>query len=233
MNREQSNQLPRGRQTIRKGGSLLGFHGPPSRRIKLWTSDPKSDTTLAQLEHAYFAALESVDRIEERSRRNAATGKLTPEGMKADVLQFAGSDLLPGLDRARESISSAKAELAERKAKVKVQKAGNLDSSRHDVHADIDELEEAIAAAESAVEAALEEVRVEAGVLNERDFERLAVSRKPKQVAPWLRRRKDPNGTEQIRVVDLERRVERVATPEEIERGVFYESYDQYQKGKI
>jgi hypothetical protein len=37
---------------------------------------------------------------------------------------------------------------------------------------------------------------------------------------------------EQIRVVDLERRVERLATPDEIERGVFYESYDEYQKAK-
>ena len=71
MNREQSNRLPRGRQTIRQGGSLLGFHGPPSRRIKLWTSDPKPNATLAQLERAYFAALDSVDRMEERGRRNA------------------------------------------------------------------------------------------------------------------------------------------------------------------
>jgi hypothetical protein len=37
---------------------------------------------------------------------------------------------------------------------------------------------------------------------------------------------------EEIRVVDLERRIKRPATPEEIERGVFYGSYDEYQKGK-
>jgi hypothetical protein len=93
------------------------------------------------------------------------------------------------------------------------------------------ELAEAIAAAESAVEAAYEEVRVEAGVLNERDLNDLAASIEQRPRAPWLRRRKDANGTEEIRVVDLERRVERLATPEEIERGVFYESYDEYQKG--
>ena len=84
-------RMPRGRQTIRKSGSLSGFFGPASKRIKLWEFDAKPNTTLAELERAYFAALESVDRIEERSRRNAA-GTLTPDGAKADVLRFARSD---------------------------------------------------------------------------------------------------------------------------------------------
>jgi len=158
-------QMPRGRQTIRRAGSLLGFHGPVSRRIKLWTSDPKPNTIIAQLERAYFAALETVDRMEERSRRNAASGRFTPEGMKADVQQFALNDLLPALHRGRQSISKAKVELAERKAKL---------ASRQD--GEIDELEEAIAAAESAVEAAHEEVRVEAGLRNQCDFNNVAVS---------------------------------------------------------
>jgi hypothetical protein len=82
------------------------------------------------------------------------------------------------------------------------------------------------------VEAALEEVRVEAGVLNERDFNDLPASMEQRPAAPWLRHRKDASGTEEIRGVDLERRVERLATAEEIERGVFYENYDEYQKGK-
>ena len=67
MNGDESKKLPRGRQTIRKSGSLLGFHGPVSRRIKLWTADANHNTTIAQLERAYFAALESVDRFDERS----------------------------------------------------------------------------------------------------------------------------------------------------------------------
>jgi hypothetical protein len=104
-------RMPRGRQTIRKTGSLLGFHGPVSRRIKLWTFDTKPDTTLARLEHAYFTALETVDQIEERSRINAESTKLTSEGMKADVLQFAVKLLLPELQRARESISGPKRSL--------------------------------------------------------------------------------------------------------------------------
>jgi hypothetical protein len=234
MDGDKSKKLPRGRQTIRKGGSLLGFHGPVSRRIKLWTIDSKPNTTVAQLERAYFEALESVDRFEERSRRNSASGKFTPEGMKADALQFAQNDLLPGLNRTLQTISKAQTELAECKATLKHQDPDKLYASRRDFadSAEIDELEEAIAAVESAVEAAREEVRVEAGVLNERDFNDLGASTEQRHRAPWLRRRRDANGTEQIRVVDLERRVERLATPDEIERGVFYESYDEYQKAK-
>src|SRR5262249_14178545 len=149
-------------QTIRKSGSLSGFHGPASKPIKLWTFDAKPNSTVSELERAYFVALDSVDRIEECNRITAATGKLTPEGAKADALQFARSDLLPGLHRAWESITRAKLELAQRKAKL----SGKLDASRRGIslgelkeqHAaeidQVDELEEAIAAAESAVEAA-------------------------------------------------------------------------------
>jgi chromosome segregation ATPase len=224
MDGDESKKLPRGRQTIRKGGSLLGFHGPVSRRIKLWTIDSKPNTTVAQLERAYFAALESVDRFENRSRRNSASSKFTPEGMKADALQFAQNDLLPGLNRTLQTISKAKTELAECKAKINHQE-GDI---RH-YFSDIDELKEAIAAADSAVQAAHEELRVETGALNERDLNDLAASTEQRHPVPWLRRRRDADGTEQIRVVDLERRVERLATPDEIERGVFFENYDEYK----
>jgi hypothetical protein len=35
-----------------------------------------------------------------------------------------------------------------------------------------------------------------------------------------------------VRVVELDRKVERLAVPEEVEQGVFFESYDEYQRGK-
>jgi hypothetical protein len=148
-----AHRMPRGRQTIRKSGSLLGFHGPPSRRIKLWTLEPKSSGTVAQLERIYFAALAAVDQFEERINKTAADSKLTPQGVKADARQFALNHLLPELHRGRESISRAKSVLGDRKANL---------ASRHD--GEIDELEDAIAAAESAVDAACEELKVEAGV---------------------------------------------------------------------
>src|SRR6188472_4405027 len=87
-------------------------------------------------------------RIDVPDTRSRACGRLTQEGIKADASQFARNDLLPALDRARAIISRAKAEVVARRTKPKHQ------------HVDeISELEEAIAAAESAVEAAYEEVR--------------------------------------------------------------------------
>jgi hypothetical protein len=40
------------------------------------------------------------------------------------------------------------------------------------------------------------------------------------------------SGTEQIRVVDLDRGIERLATPEEIESGIFYRDFDHFKEGK-
>jgi hypothetical protein len=99
---------PRGRTTIRKGGSLTGLHGPTSKPIKLWTFDSKPGTTIARLEQAYLGALSAVDRIEERSRASAASGKFTPEGVKDDALKFALSDLVPSLHKARQTIRKAR-----------------------------------------------------------------------------------------------------------------------------
>jgi hypothetical protein len=48
-------KIPKGRQTIRKGGSLTGHHGPVSRPIKFWSFNTKPDTTLARLEAAYMS----------------------------------------------------------------------------------------------------------------------------------------------------------------------------------
>ena len=114
-------KIPKGRQTIRKGGSLTGTHGPVSRPIKLWPFNSKPNTTLARLEAAYMAGLDAVDRIEARTRSNAASGKFTSEGVKDDALKFALSDLVPSLHRARTTIKKAKAEVAERKSKLKVE----------------------------------------------------------------------------------------------------------------
>ena len=114
-------KIPRGRQTIRKGGSLTGNHGPVSRPVKLWTFNSKPNTTLASLETAYMSGLDAVDRIEAHTRSNAASGKFTPEGVKDDALKFALGDLVPSLHRARMTIKKAKAEVADRKSKLKVE----------------------------------------------------------------------------------------------------------------
>lgn len=289
-------KMPKGRQTIRKGGSLTGLHGPVSRPIKLWPFNAKPNTMLARLETAYMTGLDAVDRIEERTRNNTTSGKFTPNGVKDDALKFALKELVPDLHRARMTIQKAKVEVAERKGKLKVAGPDKSDvagafrrmrigislaemkddeqikffakygdnlsdevvmailemppefsgvpKSRYDLMttkalevqhgpqiAEIAELEEAVAAAESAVETGRDEVRLEVGT-DERKFNELAAPIEAKHDAPWLRRGKSSSGADEICVVDLDRGVERPATPEEIERGIFYSDFEHYKEGK-
>jgi hypothetical protein len=78
-----------------------------------------------------------------------------------------------------------------------------------------------------------DEVRLEAGGLDERKFNELAAPMEPKHDAPWLRRHKDIRGAEEIRVVDVDRGVEGLATSEEIEQGVFYKNFDEYKERRV
>jgi hypothetical protein len=96
---------------------------------------------------------------------------------------------------------------------------------------EIAELAEAITAAESAVERR-DEVRLEVGVLDERKFNEMAAPIEAKHDAPWLKRSKGVSGADEIRVVDLDRGVERPATPEEISNGVEYRDYDHFKEGR-
>jgi hypothetical protein len=100
-----------------------------------------------------------------------------------------------------------------------------LEAQHGDKIAELKELERAIEAAESAVEAGRDEMRLEAGIFDPHKFNQLAAPVEQKVSAPWLRKR-----NEKINVVDLDRRVERPATSEEIETGVYAENFDAYQK---
>ena len=73
--------------------------------------------------------------------------------------------------------------------------------------AEITDLEEATTAAESAVETGRDEVRLEAGALDQQKFNEMAAPIEAKHDAPWLRRR-NTNGIEEIRVVDVDRGVD-------------------------
>jgi hypothetical protein len=93
-----------------------------------------------------------------------------------------------------------------------------LEAQHGEKIAELKELERAIEAAESAVEAGRDEIRLEAGIFQ-------------KASAPWLRKQKLLGESEEkIYVVDLDRRVERPATPEEIENGVYAEDFEAYKK---
>jgi hypothetical protein len=283
-------QTLKGRNTIRKNGSVTGATGQTSRIIKRWRFNPEPNTLLARLEAAYLSGLDAVDRIEERTRSNAASGRFTREGVKDDALKFALNSLIPDLHKARMTIKRAKAEVAERKSKLKVEgpdpsdvagafrrmeirtflremkdaeqreyftKYGDnlppevtaavlelpsefsgLAKPQHErlaqhalaLHhgpeiAETAELEEAIGAAESAVETGRDELRLEVGGIDKQKWDELAAPIEAKHAAPWLRRR----GAE-VHLVDLVGRVERKPTPEELATGIFANTHDEYLK---
>lgn len=91
--------------------------------------------------------------------------------------------------------------------------------------AELAQIELAIAAAESTVEIGRDELRLEIGGLSVHEFNALAAPIEAKHAAPWLRRR----GGE-VHVVDLERRVERQPTDEELAIGIFADTHDEYLK---
>ncbi|MFY9954803.1 hypothetical protein [Bradyrhizobium sp.] len=222
---------------------------------------------MAKLESAYLAGLNAVDRAEERTKANAASGKFTPDGVKQDALSFALNELVPSLHRARNTIQKARAEVAERKSKLTLPAADKTDAAgairrqeiraflrdikpeaqskffgsregklpadilaavlemppefsgvpktRHallmeeaikaqhgDEAAEIAQLVEAIEVAESTLEIGRDEMRLEVGAHDKREFDRQAAEIEAQHRPVWLRRK-----GEQVVVVDLEHRV--------------------------
>jgi hypothetical protein len=283
-------QTMKGRNTIRRNGSATGATGQTSRIIKRWRSNAEPNTLLARLEAAYMAGLDAVDRIEERTQNNKTSGKFTREGARDDVLNHALNSLIPDLHKARLTIKRAKAEVAERKSKLKIEgpdpsdiaaafrrmeirtrlremkdaeqreyfaKYGdNLPSevaaavlelppeysgvmtpehervaqhalaARHGAEiGEIAELEESIAVTDSVIEIARDELRLEVGGIDKQKWDELAAPIEARHAAPWLRRR----GAE-VHVVDLEKRVERQPTADELATGIFANTHDEYLK---
>jgi hypothetical protein len=280
--------MPKGRQTIRKSGG---------RRTRLWELGDSKNSTVKQLEAAYLVGLGAMDRVEARHAANKADSRFTPDGVRDDLRKFVLSDAVPVLHQGRTTIAKARAEVAERRSKLKIEGPDKTDvaaafrrmeirtrlnnmkpdeltnyfarygdnlpseiaqavtelpaeysgvpQSRHDLLteralnaqyggaiAEIKEIEQAINAAESSVEAARDEVRLEVGIHDPTKFNELAAPVEAKQDAPWLRRSKTSSGAEEVVVVDLDQGVERAASPEEIERGIFYSDFEQYKQGK-
>jgi hypothetical protein len=99
----------------------------------------------------------------------------------------------------------------------------------------IQELERAIEVAESAVETGRDEIRLDAEVADPRKFDELAAPIEAKQSVMWLRRSHE-NGVDVVRKmewVDGDRTkggAWAVATPEDVSKGVFYDSAEAYFK---
>jgi hypothetical protein len=84
---------------------------------------------LARLELAFFAALESVDAVEDHKAAAENSGTFTAEGILADTLQFAAANLAPKLKRARQTVEAAKAELAVKREKLVLKPADKTDAA--------------------------------------------------------------------------------------------------------
>jgi hypothetical protein len=282
----------KGRMTIRKNGSPTGANGMPAAKIiPRWKFDSKSGTTMASLEAHYFAALDVVDRIEQRTEINGKDMRLTKEGRRADVLQYALNDLVPALHRARMAAKKAKAEVDARRAKLKLEEPDKSDlvgaSNRRELReyvrslsaadqakffveckdsilvaaileappalsgvsrerydqfrqraldarhgpemAEIADLDAGIAAMEAVTEAARDEVRTEIGGLTAADFDTLAQPIESRITAPWLRKFKESDGKEVVRViVPGKNHSPQIATPEQLETGIFFKDFDEY-----
>jgi hypothetical protein len=287
---------PQGRRTIRRpapsvtpGNPMMPAASRQPRNIRMWDlGDGAPGTTKERLRLAYNAALNAVDSIEARKADTLRSGKFTPSGAADDALKYALTDLVPSFKRGRDTIQTAKREVASLRDKIKPQPtdktdvvgairrwemreflrampdkarrdyigkrrenidpelalavvelpsefSGVLETDRNELldhalrsqHGDameqLVELERAIEVAESAVETGRDEVRQETG-LPAHAFNERAAQIEGKRPTPWLRREGD-----QTVVVELDKRVARPATPEEIATGAFYRDFDEFR----
>jgi hypothetical protein len=108
-----------------------------------------------------------------------------------------------------------------------------LQAQHGDKIAELKELERAIEVAASAVEAARHEVRLESAVFDPHKFNELAAPVEAKANAPWLKKFRE-NGADVVRRIEIPEGQKfgsaPLATPEDIERGVFADDAETYRK---
>ena len=108
-----------------------------------------------------------------------------------------------------------------------------MQAQHGDALAELQELEGAIEAAEFVVETARDEVRLETGVSDAHKFDELAAPIEQKTNAPWLKKYNE-NGKEVVRRLDWDYEKETgswpLATPADLETGVFCKTWDEYNK---
>jgi hypothetical protein len=108
-----------------------------------------------------------------------------------------------------------------------------LQAQHGDKIAELQELERAIEVAESAVEAGRDEIRLEAGVFDPHKFNQLAAPVERKVSAPWLKKFRE-GGVEVVRKIEIGEGQKTgsapLATPEDIERGVFADDAETYRR---
>jgi hypothetical protein len=103
-----------------------------------------------------------------------------------------------------------------------------LEVQHGDTIREVKELERGIEIAERAVELGREEIIREAEA-DPLEFDQVAAPFEAKATAPWLRRRA---GTNEVRVVDLERGVERLPTADELDSGIEAATLEEFNARK-
>jgi hypothetical protein len=113
-----------GRRTIRKAPPGGKSEGPV---VGLWDLQTRPGTRADALKAVYLSALNSVDAIENRKAEGAKSGRLTPDGIRADALQFGAQSLAPVFHRGKAQVELAKREAADKRAQIKLQPADKTD----------------------------------------------------------------------------------------------------------
>jgi len=88
--------------------------------VGLWRYEATPGTTMAKLEAAYLAGLDAVDRAYARRKEIEATKKFAPAGVRDELGRFAKDELAAPLRRHWHTVQRAKAELAQRRAKIRL-----------------------------------------------------------------------------------------------------------------
>jgi hypothetical protein len=86
-----------------------------------WELGDSKNPTVQKLEATYLEGFAAMDRAEARHAANKTDSRFTPDGVRDDLLKFVQTDAVPVLHRGRTTIKKARAEVAERRSKLKVQ----------------------------------------------------------------------------------------------------------------
>jgi hypothetical protein len=113
-----------GRRTIRSSKPGSKSEGPV---VGLWDIKPKPGSRAEALQRVYLDSLSAVDQAEARKASALASGKLTPDGVKSDLLTFGAQKLAPVLYRGRQVVEAAKREVADKRSQIKLQPADKTD----------------------------------------------------------------------------------------------------------
>ena len=113
-------QIPSDQKVVSGRSHIRGdlATGNLSKRVGLWDINTKPGTALDKVKAVYFGALNAADDSEAFAKEANESGRFTPEGVKAALLEHGASTLAVLLKRNKQTLDRARRELAETKAKL-------------------------------------------------------------------------------------------------------------------